>query len=185
MTEPGVPPFRCVTEAWQAHEAELHRWLLSRVQDAALADDILQDVFVKALREGGHFCRLESPRAWLYQVARHAVVDHHRLQKRSVPADDSLVQPEAAGRPVDALTRGLGESLDALEPDDRDVILRCDIEGQTQAAYAAGHQLGVPAVKSRIQRARARLRAHLVQHAAVRFDASGQVCCHGRFGQGD
>lgn len=43
-----------------------HRhWLLGRVADAAQADDILQDVFVKALREGGHFCRPGSPRAWL------------------------------------------------------------------------------------------------------------------------
>ena len=32
---------------------------------------------------------------------------------------------------------------------------------------------------------RARLRQHLVQHATVRFDPTGQVCCHGPFGQGD
>jgi RNA polymerase sigma-70 factor (ECF subfamily) len=159
--------------------------LLSRVDDASQAEDILQDVFVKALREGGHFCRLDSPRAWLYQVARHAVIDHHRLTKVTVPAEETLAQPVTTRRPVDALAGGLGQSLDALDPDDRDVILRCDIEGETQAAYASAHQLTLPAVKSRIQRARARLRRQLVQDAAVRFDATGQVCCHGPFGQGD
>jgi RNA polymerase sigma-70 factor (ECF subfamily) len=181
----NAPPFQCVLAAWQAHEAELRHWLLSRLSDAALADDILQDVFLKALREGGHFCRLDSPRAWLYRVARHAVIDHHRLSKTTVPAEETLAQPEAAGHPVDALTTGLAVSLAALDPDDRDVIVRCDLEGQTQAAYATAHQLTLPAVKSRILRARVRLRQHLVEHAGVRFGPTGQVCCHGPFGQGD
>lgn len=180
-----TPPFPCVLDAWDRHEAELRRWLLSRLHDAALADDILQDVFVKALREGGHFCRLESPRAWLFQVARHAVIDHRRLSKSTVPAEETLVQPEAVRHPVDALSTGLAASLEALDQDDRDVIVRCDLEGQTQAAYAAAHQLTLPAVKSRILRARTRLRQHLVARAGVRFGPTGQVCCHGPFGQGE
>lgn len=178
-------PFPCVLAAWQAHEGELRHWLIGRLHDPAHAEDVLQDVFVRALREGGHFCRLDSPRAWLYQVARHAVIDQHRLRKSSVPAEESLAQPEVVDRPVDALVTGLAESLDALEPDDRDVLLRCDLEGQTQAAYAAAHRLTLPAVKSRIQRARARLRRHVIERAQVRFDANGRVCCHGPFGRGD
>ncbi|MEZ5289752.1 MAG: sigma-70 family RNA polymerase sigma factor [Vicinamibacterales bacterium] len=185
MTTGHTSPFPCVLDAWETHEAELRRWLLSRLRDAALADDILQDVFVKALREGGHFCRLESPRAWLYQVARHAVIDHHRLSKTTVLAEDTLAQPEAAGTPVDALATGLAAALAALDPDDRDVIVRCDLEGQTQAAYATAHQLTLPAVKSRILRARSRLRRLLVAQAGVRFGPTGQVCCHGPFGQGE
>lgn len=182
---PDTPPFPCVLDAWQTHEAELRHWLLSRVHDAALADDLLQDVFVKALRDGGHFCQLASPRGWLYQVARHAVIDHHRLTKTTVPAEETLAQPEAPGRPVDALAGHLAASLDALEADDRDVIVRCDLEGLTQAAYASAHDLTLPAVKSRILRARVRLRQHLVARAGVRFGPTGQVCCHGPFGQGD
>lgn len=181
---PDASPFPCVLAAWQAHETELRNWLLGRLKDAARAEDTLQDVFVKALREGGHFCRLDSPRAWLYQVARHAVIDQHRLRKRTVPAEDTLAQPEVAGRPLDALAAGLLNALDTLDADDRDVILRCDIEGQTQVAYAEARHLTLPAVKSRIQRARGRLRQRLVEQAAVRFDPIGRVCCHGPFGQG-
>lgn len=128
---------------------------------------------------------LDSPRAWLYQVARHAVIDSHRLTKATVPAEETLAQPVDAGRPVDALANVLGEGLDALSPDDRDVIVRCDIEGQTQAAHATARHLTLAAVKSRIQRARARLRQHVVQQSLVRFDQNGQVCCHGAFGRGD
>jgi RNA polymerase sigma-70 factor, ECF subfamily len=101
-----------------------------------------------------------------------------------VPAEDALPQPEPAARPVDALATGLAASLEALEADDRDVIVRCDLEGQGQARYAAERGLTLPAVKSRIQRARIRLRRQLVERAGVRFGPTGQVCCHGPFGQG-
>lgn len=177
-------PFPCVLAAWQAHEVELRNWLLSRLKDAARAEDILQDVFLKALRQGGHFCRLDSPRGWLYQVARHAVIDQHRTHKSTVPAEEALAQPDVVVHPVDALAGALLDAVEALEADDRDVIRRCDIEGQTQATHATAHQLTLPAVKSRIQRARARLRQHLVAGAGVRFGPTGQVCCHGPFGQG-
>lgn len=61
--------FACVSAAWQAHEGELRKYLRYRAADADTADDVLQDVFVKAMRQG--FCSLDNPRAWLYQVARN------------------------------------------------------------------------------------------------------------------
>lgn len=53
MTTPDGTPFRCVLDAWQTHEADLRHWLLSRLDDAALAEDILQDILVKACTKGG------------------------------------------------------------------------------------------------------------------------------------
>jgi RNA polymerase sigma-70 factor (ECF subfamily) len=176
--ETGTPPFRCVLEAWQEHEAELHAFLIGQVRDSALADDLLQDVFLKAMRTGARFCTLDSPRAWLFQVTRHALIDQHRLRKPMVPLIDVLPAPEPSVAPVDALAACLDQALLALDADDRDVVQRCDIDGQTQRAYADAHGLGVPAVKARIQRARARLRRHIVDRCGVRFDADGHVCCH-------
>jgi RNA polymerase sigma-70 factor, ECF subfamily len=174
----GTPPFRCVLEAWQEHEAELHAFLVGQVHDAALADDLLQDVFLKAMRAGVSFCTLDSPRAWLYQVTRHALIDEHRLRKPTVAVEDVLPAPEPTVPPVDALSACLDQALLALDAGDRDVVQRCDLDGQTQRAYAEAHGLGVPAVKARIQRARARLRRHIVDRCGVRFDADGHVCCH-------
>lgn len=178
MNDAGVPPFRCVLEAWRDHEPELHAFLIGQVRDAALADDLLQDVFLKAMREGARFCTLDSPRAWLFQVTRHALIDQYRLRKTTVPVVDERPAPESAVAPVDALSPCLDQALLALDDDDRDVVQQCDIEGQTQRAYAEARGLGVPAVKARIQRARARLRRHLIDHCGVRFDADGHVCCH-------
>lgn len=174
----SAPPFRCVIDAWRAHERELHAFLLAETRDPAQADDLLQDVFLKALRAGQHFCTLESPRGWLFQVTRHAVIDHHRLRKPIVDALDTVAAHEPSIAPVDALADCLNEALQALGADDRDVLQRCDIDGETQRAYAEAHGLTLPAVKARVQRARQRLRAQLIAHCGVRFDAAGHVCCH-------
>lgn len=179
MTAESGPPFRCVLEAWRDHESELHAFLIGQVRDPALADDLLQDVCLKAVREGARFCGLDSPRAWLFQVGRHAVIDHYRVRKPTVPVVEALPAPESVVAPVEALTSCLEHALLALDEDDRDVVQRCDIDGHTQRAYAEARGLSVPAVKARIQRARARLRQQLIDRCGVRFDTDGHVCCHG------
>ena len=51
--------FACVSLAWQAHEGELRGFLRHRLPDTDAADDLLQDVFLKALRAGQGFCSLD------------------------------------------------------------------------------------------------------------------------------
>ena len=75
-------PFACVLGAWREYEYDLVGYLRRRLGDPHRADDLLQDVFVKAMRQGEAFCRLENPRAWLFQVARNAMVDDHRTRCR-------------------------------------------------------------------------------------------------------
>jgi RNA polymerase sigma-70 factor (ECF subfamily) len=173
----GVP-FACVLAAWRDHEAELHRYLRHRLDSAEAADDLLQDVFVKAMRQGAAFCTLAQPRAWLFQVARNALVDHARLRHPAEPLPDELAAPHEEPAPVDALAASIDQVLPLLDAADQAVLRSCDLQGQTQQAFADAHGLSLPAVKSRLLRARQRLREQLIRHCQVRFDAQGQVCCH-------
>jgi RNA polymerase sigma-70 factor, ECF subfamily len=51
---------------------ELKGYLI-RLADPPLAEDLLQEVFIKAMREGEKFCAFGNPRAWLFQVARNTL----------------------------------------------------------------------------------------------------------------
>ena len=62
-------------------------------------------------------------------------------------------------------------------PEDREAILLCDIEGMTQAEYATRLGISLPGAKSRVQRARQRLKARLSEACRVRYDERGNVCC--------
>lgn len=55
--------FGCVLKAWQSHEAELLGFLRHQVGDPHRAEDLLQEVFVKAMRQGQGFCDLLQPRS--------------------------------------------------------------------------------------------------------------------------
>jgi RNA polymerase sigma-70 factor, ECF subfamily len=174
--------FACVSSAWQAHEGELLGYLRHRLSDADAADDVLQDVFVKAMRHGHGFCTLDNPRAWLFQVARNALIDRARTAHPTEPLPEGPAETPApvqeALAPVDALADCLSRALGELSPDDASILRACDLEGQTQRAFAQAHGLGMPATKSRLLRARQRLRERLTTACQVRFEADGRVAGH-------
>jgi len=169
---------KCVHDAWQAHESELLRFIRSRIGNPDEARDLLQEIFLRALRQPNGLCDVGNPRAWLFQVTRHLLIDRYRLGKDEVSLDEELAAPApTAPTPVDALADCLPRVLAELSAEDREAITRCDIEGLTQQAYATLHGLSLPAAKARVQRARKRLRARLVSACQVRFDENDQVCC--------
>ena len=142
------------------------------------ADDLLQEVFLKALLQGKEFCCIDNPRAWLFHVARNLVIDRLRLRKEQVPLPDDLCEQSVSGvEPVDLLSHCLPRVLSELSPDDREAILLCDMQGLLQKDYAQRLGLSLPAAKSRVQRARLRLRAQLAEACQVTFDDKGNVCC--------
>lgn len=188
LTPPDIgTPFACVSAAWRAHEGELRSYLRHRTADADVADDVLQDVFVKAMRQGQDFCTLDNPRAWLFQVARNALVDRARTAHPHEAYTDEMAEsiPLNAEQtaPVAALADCLARTLAELADDDQRILRACDLEGQTQRAFAEAHGLSLPATKSRLLRARARLRDRLTRVCRVSFEPDGRVCGHaGRSG---
>lgn len=168
----------CVIKAWGRHESELRGFLVRRLRDHEVAEDLLQDTFVKAIAEGSHFCELGNPRAWLYRVARNSLVDHLRREHRLVgDLPDDLPYEEPITAAVDDLSQCLPRALNALAEEDAEAITLCDLEGMNQADYAQLKGLSIPGAKSRVQRARARLKQQLKTACQVRFDESGSVCC--------
>ena len=178
---PSAQAYRCHLAAWRLHKRELRAFLGNHAGSASAADDLLQEVFLRALRQGEAFCRLDHPRAWLFQVARHLLIDHGRLSRPHDPLPDDLAGEMPAAEidapAVDGLTLCLPRVLTELSAEDRQVLTLCDLQGMRQQDYARQFGLTLPAVKSRIQRARRRLQAQLVSACQVRFDAAGRVCC--------
>lgn len=169
---------KCVLDAWKSHEAELLRFVGARVASRDEADDVVQEVFLRALKQPNGLCNVGNPRAWLFQVVRNLLIDRHRLSKEEVQLDDELpIEDDIRQLPVDALSDCLPRVLSELSAEDREAITHCDIDGMSQVAYADLAGLTLPAAKARVQRARKRLRAKLVSACQVRFDEQGKVCC--------
>ena len=166
----------CLDTAWKQHAAELRSWLRGRMSQPQDVDDMMQDLYIKALRPGSRFCSVQNARAWLFEVSRNALADRLKLKREMVELPDDLhaALPEDAS-PVDNLTACLPRVLSELSPTDREAIVQCDLNGMSQADYAAQAGLHLSAAKSRLQRARRRLRVQMTVACQVKMDAGGQV----------
>ncbi len=174
--------FACIAAAWQAHETELRGFLRHHLRDDRAAEDLLQDVFIKAMCQGQGFCRLDNPRAWLFRVARNAMIDRARTTKNHVPLDEVGFEIQAPSpepvAPVDALAGCLTRVLTELAPEDAAILRACDLEGQTRREYAERNGLSLPAAKARLLRARQRMRERISTACQVSFDSDGSVGGH-------
>lgn len=167
----------CLMKAWKMHEHELYCWLLRQTGNQADTDDLIQETFLRAIRQQRKFCSIVNTRAWLFEVARHLVIDKSRRQRPYQPLPDGVCIQDNAPETVDSLAECLSRILDEMTESDRTILTLCDLEGMKQADFADRNGLTLAATKSRLLRARARLHQKLSSDCQVRLDESGRVCC--------
>ena len=164
--------FNAIVERYQLHVYNLSARIMGNM---ASAEDATQETFISAYRairryRGGSF------RGWLLRIATNQCYDMLRAMKRR-PADsldEALLNPafqvaSSGDSPEQLSIRGeLAEQIQrailTLPEEQRVVIVLIDVQGYSyeETAQAAGASIGT--IKSRLSRARARLRDHLKQH---------------------
>lgn len=170
---------KCLMNAWNHAEPSLYGWLLKQTQNPHEAEDIMQEVFLKAMGNSERFCTLQDGKSWLFKMVRNHLVDQLRRKIYSVDIEECVMPTDISPAMVQ-LQRCLPQVLVKLTEQDRDVIEQCDLNGMTQKDYAEKHQLSLPAVKARLRRARIELKTILVSECKVTQDQTG-VCCFRSF----
>ncbi len=165
----------CLTQAWTLHEPQLRGWARHRLGNSTDAEDLLQDVFLLALRQGERFCTVQNARAWLFAVARNTLADRWRVAHSMVDLPKDLANFAEEEDAVDTLAACLPRVLSELTPEDREAITLCDLEGMAQADYAKAKSISLSAAKSRLQRARVRMKQHITVVCRVQWDDTGRV----------
>jgi RNA polymerase sigma-70 factor (ECF subfamily) len=160
-----------------AHADVLYRLALHLARHPADAEDLVQETFARALRAWGGFDGGTDLRAWLLRILRNTFLDRERHARRH-PEDGDLeeVEPDVTGAGAAWLRgdrepeqlRGLvaeevGAALAELPEAARTLIL-LDLEGLSEKELALVAGCAVGTVKSRLWRARARLRDRLADY---------------------
>lgn len=146
--------------AYAAHGAELYRFALRSLGDGALAEEAVQETFLRAWRAAERYDpELASLRTWLFAIVRNVVIDLARA--RSVrpplaPATDGDADA-LAGRPLheDDYDRALTswqveEALRRISADHRRVLVEVHVKGRAYGDVAAELALPEGTVKSRV-----------------------------------
>lgn len=156
---------------YQAHADAIYGFALQRLGDRGLAEDLVQDVFTRVWRSAGDFDRRQgSFRAWLYAIARHAVIDMERRRAVRPPlAAEGRAAIEPAAEPIEqAMLRWqIRLALARLTPEHREVIRLVRFEALTLAEAAQRTGLPLGTVKSRLSYALRALRLALEEAGVV------------------
>ena len=159
------------SDVWTAFGNRLRRFIVRRVRNEHDADDILQDVFAR-LQKG--VAGVEDLEAWLFQVTRNAIVDHFR--KRSpIELTTDPAEPQPAEDVTSEVASWLTPMMELLDEEDREALRLVDLEGLGQKDLAARLGLSVTGAKSRVQRARRRLKEILLDCCHVEMDRRGHA----------
>jgi len=153
-------------------ERPVYALILRMVHDAETAEDLAQEVFVKAYRHLGSYDPRRKFASWLFKVAHNSTIDHlRRAQLDTVPlaaeqeegggllavlADTSAESPAAAAERRD-MARALERAIARLRPEYREAVVLRYVEGLAYQEIC--EVLGLPAgtVKTNLHRARKEL----------------------------
>jgi RNA polymerase sigma-70 factor, ECF subfamily len=165
-----------VAAAWHELGERLRIYVARRVNPGD-ADDVVQSVMLKLL-ERRHEISAESVRAWLFAVTRNAVAEHYRKQRPAIDLDSfgdipGLDASDPADRTLDRLSDCLDPMLRLLPAPDADLLRRVDLEGDSQTELATRLRIPLSTLKSRVQRARAKLRSAFDQCCSIALSRSG------------
>jgi RNA polymerase sigma factor (sigma-70 family) len=143
---------------------------LSRVTgDRQVAEDLVQDIFVRILKYRATFRDGGSFETWVYRIARNARADYFRTRSTLAPiADEALDRPDQAPGPVrlfeaDRDRARLKRALLTLREDKRELIVLARFQGLKHERIAEMLGIDVGAVKVRIHRALKELRQIFVE----------------------
>jgi len=141
-------------ELYRTYSGELYGFAYNALGERGAAEEIVQEVFLRAWR---HAERYDPDRAgvrtWLYQIARHAVIDARRRAavRPGPPPTEEPGDAEAPGSLEQAMLGWqVAAALEALTPEHRQVIRLAQFQGLTMREISERTGLPVGTVKSRI-----------------------------------
>ena len=149
-------------ELYTRHRQSLFNFIFRLLQDAALAEDVFQEAYMRVLEKADRFNPRNKFSTWLYTVAHNLCMDELRRQSTSIPAENTTELPPARS-PDDHLLKREDEEaahhlLAGLQPHLRSVVVLRVLHDYSQEETAKIVGVPIGTVKSRLHHALKQLR---------------------------
>lgn len=169
-------PKEDLAKQYQSLRLGMLSYLRKQVTDPAVAEDLLHEVFLKALAAGERGDTPTHLSGWLYTIARNTVIDFYRAKRPMTVLPDELAEEEPGNNfSAQALAECLRPLIEQLPPLYRETLLAADLNNKTLQSIAAEWKVSVSAVKSRASRGRKMLKEKLLACCSVEVSRSGEV----------
>lgn len=162
---------------WRDLHGELRRFIHTKVGDDSLADDLLQETFLKIHLAIGGLKDCSKLTAWVYQIARNVITDHFRKARPHQPLAD--FSPVAEEDPTYFnLSRCINAKIKALPEKYREAIVLTTFGNLPQTDLAEYLGVSYSGAKSRVQRGREKLSEMVADCEMIETDEQGKITGH-------
>jgi RNA polymerase sigma-70 factor, ECF subfamily len=164
-------------ELWETFSGSLHQFIRRRVADPHGAEDILQDVFLKIHSQIDTLRTQERLTSWIYQITRNAIADYYRAQRpaaeltETLPGSDEMFDDDV----MRELSPCVTAIIAALPEAYREAVRLTEYQGLSQKALSERLGISFSGAKSRVQRARAKIKEHLLSCCHFQLDHQGRI----------
>jgi RNA polymerase sigma-70 factor (ECF subfamily) len=171
---------------WEQTSAKLKAFIFRRVEDEDVADDLLQEVFVRVHQNMSTLKDAEKLESWIYQITRNVIIDHYRSRRIHTELPETLADPLeifTEDNAVAELSGSMYQMVNELPSPYREALLLTEYGGLTQKDLAQRLGISLSGAKSRVQRARQKIKDSLLNCCHFEFDRYGRVvdyweaCC--------
>jgi len=161
---------------WQAIRHRLYLYVVKRVDNADIAEDIVQDILLKTINRLEHLQDEEKFLPWLYRIGRNTIIDHYRKKHPEQELPDVLQMEEEDTEDVLVeLGQCIYPMLEKLPDIYREALIQAHFTNKKLREIADSEGISLVAVKSRVQRGRQQLKAHLLACCTIENDHMGNI----------
>ena len=164
--------------------SQIFAYIRSKVGDSSTADDLTQETFIKVGNALAKGTEPEHFRGWLFQIARNTVIDSLKEARRFVPFEETLRGKETDESGIsDTFDNEFRQTLfcytqkilETLPTEDREALRLTELDGLSREELASELGMSLSGVKSRVLRARAKLRKAIEECCRLVTDPYGRV----------
>ena len=151
---------------YNRYKGGVYAYCAKMLQDRTLAQDVMQETFLRVYENRHRLLNTSSFKSWLYTIARNQCLNQLRRQRRQVPLVDEPPPPAIPDTPGSRLEKSeqialVNQYLAHLKPDYREVIILREYQNLSYEEIAAVTRSTLSAVKSRLFKARRKLATFL------------------------
>ncbi len=175
-------------DIYEAHYERVRRFIFLMVKDMWVAEDLLQETFVKVQKNLPQLNDNRKTSSWIYRIAFNVCQDHFRNSSRKARQENSVLETEIMPHPLSSqklleqqqMSQCVQEQTKLLPESLRTPLLLFDVMGFSHREIADILDISVENTKVRLHRARSQLKAILKKKCRLEIDERNILVCEPR-----
>jgi RNA polymerase sigma-70 factor, ECF subfamily len=166
-----------VEHIWTEWSTNLKQFILKRVSDQSIADDVLQEVFFKIHARIHTLKDIRKLQGWIYRITRNTIIDYYRCKKTMAQLPETVreLDSEETNGVIEEIIPCIEAMVEELPAKYRQALKMTVYTGLTQKQMGEELGISVAGAKSRVQRAREKLKTELLDCCHIELDTLGKI----------